>query len=114
MIGTAIRSLGRRHLDVTLRSGAGMTVRIVERPGLWMAQAELDALCADLRVVASRTLAAGSLNYGVFSADRSQLETTIITLVCRGDGKPVAFNALAVMEVAMAPRPVEVLHLGLV
>lgn len=114
MIGTALRSLGRRYLDVTMRSGAGLTVRIVERPGLWMAQADLDALCADLRIVASKTLAAGSLTYGVFSGDRSRLEATIITLVRRADGTPVAFNALAVMEVAMVPNPVEVLHLGLV
>jgi len=114
MIGTAIRSLGRRHLDVTMRSGAAMTVRIIERPGQWMAQAELDLLCADLRLVASKTLAAGGLNYGVFSGDRARLEATIITLVRRSDGTPVAFNALAVMEVAMEPRPVEVLHLGLV
>ena len=29
------------------------------------------------------------------------------------DGTPVAFNALGVMEVDVAPRSVEVLHLGL-
>jgi len=97
-----------------IRSGAAMTVRIVERPGLWMSQAELDALCADLRVVASKTLAAGSLTYGVFYGERSRLEATIITLVRRADGTHVAFNALAVMEVAMVPNPAEVLHLGLV
>jgi len=114
MIGTALRSLGKRYLDVTLRSGPDLTVRIVERPGLWMAQDALDALCADLRAVASRTLAAGSLTYGVFSGDRARLEATIITLVRRRDGRPVAFNALAVMQVALLPQPVEVLHLGLV
>lgn len=97
-----------------IRSGAAMTVRIVERPGLWMSQAELDALCADLRVVASKTLAAGSLTCGVFSGERSRLEATIITLVRCADGTHVAFNALSVMEVAIVPNPAEVLHLGLV
>lgn len=114
MIGTALRSLGKRHLDVTIRSGPDMVVRIVERPGLWMTAGELADLSEDLREVASRTLVAGSLTYGVFSGDRSRMEQTIITLVARRDGRPVAFNALAVMEVATHPRPTEVLHLGLV
>ncbi len=114
MIGTTLRSLGRRHLDVTLRSGPDLVVRIIERPGLWMSADELSALSADLRTVAGRTLASGSLTYGVFSGDRARLEQTIITLVTRRDGRPIAFNALAVMEVATHPRPTEVLHLGLV
>ncbi|NCO85993.1 MAG: hypothetical protein GW886_05110 [Rhodobacterales bacterium] len=114
MIGTTLRSLGRRYLDVTLRSGPDLVVRIVERPGLWMTADQLAALSADLRTVAARTLAAGSLTYGVFSGDRARLEQTIITLVTRRDGRPIAFNALAVMEAATHPRPTEVLHLGLV
>jgi len=109
-----LRSLGRRYLDVTLRSGPDLVVRIVERPGLWMTADQLAALSADLRTVAARTLAAGSLTYGVFSGDRARLEQTIITLVTRRDGRPIAFNALAVMEAATHPRPTEVLHLGLV
>lgn len=114
MIGTILRTLRRRHLDVTLRSGRDLTVRILERPGLWMDQAGLDALSAALRTVASRTLAAGSLTYGVFSGDRARMEATVITLVTRRDGTPVAFNALALMAVETEPEPTEVLHLGLV
>ena len=114
MIGAAMQSLGRRHLDVTLRSGRELTVRILERPGRWMAAEALDALVADLRTVAGRTLAAGELDYGVFSGDRSRLEEVVITLVRRRDGRPVAFNALALMAVETEPQPTEVLHLGLV
>lgn len=114
MIGAAIRSLSQPYLDLSLRSGPDLRVRIVERPGLWMEQAALAQLTADLRRIASKTLAAGSLTYGVFSGDASRLRDTIVTLVSRKDGTPVAFNALALMQVATDPRPTEVLHLGLV
>jgi hypothetical protein len=114
MIGAALRSLGRRHLDISFRSGRDLTVRIVERPGLWMDDAALGALTADLRSIAARTLADGALTYGVFSGDRGRLAETIVTLVRRRDGTPVAFNALAIMTLDAKPAPVEVLHLGLV
>ncbi len=114
MIGAAIKSLSQPYLDLSLRSGPDLRVRIVERPGLWMEQAALEALTADLRRIASKTLAAGSLTYGVFSGDASRLRDTIVTLVTRKDGTPVAFNALALMQVATDHRPTEVLHLGLV
>lgn len=112
MIGTALKSLSRRYLDVSLRSGRDLQVRIVERPGLWMTSEALKALSADLRTVAARTLE-GDLTYGVFSGDPTRMSESIITLVTR-HGQPVAFNALAVMTVATEPRPTEVLHLGLV
>lgn len=112
MIATALQSLGRDNLDVSMRSGPDLQVRIVERPGLWMEPEALAALSADLRRVASRTLT-GDLTYGVFSGDASRMSESIITLVSR-DGRPVAFNALAVMTVDTQPRPTEVLHLGLV
>lgn len=114
MIGAVIKALGRRYMDVTIRSGADDVVRIVERPGLWMAPDEIAALSADLRTVAARTLDAGSLTYGVFSGDASRMGEVIITLVTRGDGTPIAFNALAVMTLDTDPHPTEVLHLGLV
>ena len=101
-------------MDVTLRSGSAFVVRIVERPGLWMTPDQIDALSQALRSVAARTLDAGSLTYGVFAGDRAVLENVIITLVSSRDGRPVAFNALAVMELDTAPQPTEVLHLGLV
>ncbi|KPP91444.1 MAG: hypothetical protein HLUCCA08_09380 [Rhodobacteraceae bacterium HLUCCA08] len=113
MIGTVLRALRRRYMDVTLRSG-GRVVRIVERPGLWMAPEALQALSADLRAVAARTLGQGDLTYGVFSGDPARMEQTIVTLVSQPDGRPIAFNALALMQVDTPPEPTEVLHLGLV
>jgi len=113
MLGAALKAMGRKYMDVSFRSGRKFRVRIVERPGLWMPAAELAALSADLRTIAARTLT-GDLDYGVFSGDASRLSDSIITLVTDASGRPVAFNALAVMQVATEPRETEVLHLGLV
>ncbi len=101
-------------MDVTIRSGPDYQVRIIERPGRWMATDDLGSVSRDLRQVAARTLDHGSLTYGVFSGDSENLEDVIITLVRRRDGMPIAFNALTVMNVDTAPRPMDVLHLGLV
>lgn len=114
MIKAMLKTFGRRHIDVSLRSGTEFIVRIMEYPGRWMTQAQLDALADDLRQVASTTLAGGTLDYGVFSGERAAFETIIITLVCRRDKTPIAFSALAVMKVETIPRPTEVMHLGLV
>lgn len=114
MIGTVFKAFGRKYMDVSLRAGHDYQVRIVERPGLWMTDAALEALSAQLRVIASRTLDAGSLTYGVFSGDKARMGAVIITLVTRRDGTPVAFNALVVMSLDTTPHPTEVLHLGLV
>ena len=101
-------------MDVTMRNGRDRIVRIMERPGRWMSDAHLAALCNDLKQVAAETLEEGGLTYGVFSGDRDRLRDTIITLVTTRDGTPVAFNALAIMTLDTQPEPTDVLHLGLV
>ncbi|WP_333714170.1 hypothetical protein [Yoonia sp.] len=103
------------RLDVTLTTGRQLQTRIVERPGLWMTDAQLEALSQDLITVASKTLPRGSLTYGVFSGDPERLKSTIITIVRRKDtGQPIAFNALALMDITTMAEPMQVLHLGLV
>ncbi|WP_375282015.1 hypothetical protein [Pseudooctadecabacter sp.] len=114
MIASLLTSLRRDHMDVTLRHGRGHVVRIMEKPGRWMSDADLAALTADLRAVAAKTLDTGTLSYGVFAGDRDRMRDTIVTLVSTKDGTPVAFNALAVMTIDTQPAPVDVLHLGLV
>lgn len=114
MIKALFQAARREFLDVTLRSGSDLVVRIVERPALWMKADELAALQEQLQTVARQVLPSGALTYGVFAAGGAGLRETVVTLVCTGNGTPVAFNALAVMQVDIAPEPVEVLHLGLV
>ncbi len=105
----------RRHLKLTMNVGRGLRLRIVERPGLSLSPAELDALTSDLRRVARAVLPDGDLTYGVLGGDRERLENAVITVVYDTRSKaPVAFNALALMEVSLAGRSEEMLHLGLV
>lgn len=101
-------------MDVSLRNGRDHTVRILERPGLWMTDADLAALTSDLRTIAAKALGQGDLTYGVFSGDRTRLSETIVTVVTAQNGTPIAFNALAVMTLDTVPDPTPVLHLGLV
>lgn len=114
MIKALFQAVRRDHLDVTLRSGPDLSVRIVERPALWMTPDALAVLQGQLRTVAAQVLPQGDLTYGVFAQNGKRLRDTIITHVSTADGVPIAFNALAVMHVDIAPEPVEVLHLGLV
>lgn len=104
-----------RLLDTTLAAGRGLRSRIVERPGLALSAADLDALVEDVRSVAHRVLGNRELAYGVFSADPETLARTVLTVVYeRRTGRPVAFNALAILEADLGGRSVEILHLGLV
>jgi hypothetical protein len=78
-------------------------------------QAELDALVAQLRTVAAKTLPQESLTYGIFSGEPERLSRAIVTLICEEEtGRPIAFNALSVMDVVLDGLPTEVTHLGLV
>lgn len=110
-----LKAFSQPTIDLTLRTHAGMTTRIVESPGLSLSQPDLDALVADLRSVAGKTLPAGSLTYGIFSGERERLSRAIVTLISEeGTGRPIAFNALSVMDVERDGEVEQVTHLGLV
>jgi hypothetical protein len=105
----------RRYLKLRMSAGRGLALRIVERPGLALSPEDLSALVADLRQVATAVLPEGDLEYGVLGGDRQRLDNSVVTVVYdRKTRKPVAFNALALMDVTLGGRPVEMLHLGLV
>jgi hypothetical protein len=102
-------------IDLALRTHAGLVTRIVESPGRSLSEGELEHLVSQLRVVAGKTLPAGSLTYGIFSGKRERLSRAVVTLICEeASGRPIAFNALAVMAVELDGEPIEVTHLGLV
>ena len=113
--GVLAKGVFARNIDLTLRTHAGLTTRIVESPGLSLPQAELDELVTQLRTVAGKTLPAGSLTYGIFSGERERLARAIVTVISEeATGHPIAFNALSVMPVELDGEPAEVTHLGLV
>ncbi|WP_315721839.1 MULTISPECIES: hypothetical protein [unclassified Bradyrhizobium] len=114
-IGFWLTALGQEAMDLSLRTHADLRTRIVESPGTTLDDAALAALVADLRSIAGKTLAAGDLTYGIFSGRREALARAIITLVSdAASGRPIAFNALAVMQVARDGDTQDVIHLGLV
>ncbi|CAL79805.1 hypothetical protein BRADO6155 [Bradyrhizobium sp. ORS 278] len=114
-VGFWLRALGQEAMDLSLRTHADLRTRIVESPGTTLDDTALAALVADLRAVAGNTLPAGDLTYGIFSGQREALARAIITLVSDATtGRPIAFNALAVMQVARDGETQQVIHLGLV
>jgi hypothetical protein len=111
MLTVWLRALRQKRLDLAFRTGRGIRTRIVE----WMTREALERLVADMRSVTQRTLPAGSLDYGVFSDDGEQLKRAILTILYdEATDRPIAFNALAVLDVSMHGRPAIVTHLGLV
>lgn len=107
--------LTTRLLDTTVSAGPGLQSRIVERPGLALAPADLAALVEDVRSIARSVLSDGDLTYGIFSGDPETLSRTVLTVVYeKKSGRPVAFNALAILDADLGGRSVEILHLGLV
>jgi hypothetical protein len=110
-----LKALGKQSLDVTLATHRAYSTRIVERPGMTLDDEALAALVAQLRVIAAKTLPAGSLTYGVFTGNREHLSRSVITLITdRATGQPVAFNALALMAARVDGEATEITHLGLV
>jgi hypothetical protein len=105
---------GRKHLNLSLPAAPGYDARVIERPGLWMPQAELQGILAEMRALAARATPGGGLSYGVLSGAQERLDRAILTLVRDREGRLVAFNALSVMDLTLGRGPVQVLHLGLV
>lgn len=110
----SLATLGRPYLDETVSARGGARVRIVERPGRWMDAEALQRLVADVQQVVRAATPAGTLDYGVASGDRERLDAAIVTIVYDCHGKPIAFNALTLLDCELRGREVEVLHLGLV
>jgi hypothetical protein len=110
-----LQAFSQTSIDLTLRTHSGLRTRIVESPGLSLAQEQLDELVSQLRAVAAKTLPAGSLTYGIFSGEREKLSRAIVTLIYEEtSGRPIAFNALSVMDVELDGEREQVTHLGLV
>lgn len=115
MLSAITASLRKRDLDLWVRTGKGRWTRIVAYPGRHLPAAELDGLISDVRTVATKVLPGEQLNYGIFTGDKKRLDDAVLTVVYEGDElKPIAFNALASMDVTLHGKPLEVMHLGLV
>jgi len=115
MIGNWYKLMTQSHIDIKLNTSRDVETRLLERPGLWMSAKELSELREDLTTVATTTLSKDMLDYGVFSKNSDALSRSIITLVYEKEtNKPIAFNALALIDFELGEKPINVLHLGLV
>ena len=113
--GFWLKALSQPTIDISLRTHAGLRTRIIERPGTSLPSEELAALVTQLREVAAKTLSDESLTYGIFSGEPERLARAIVTLISEEEtGRPIAFNALSVMDLELDGAATEVTHLGLV
>ncbi|HEX4268299.1 MAG TPA: hypothetical protein VHY36_10455 [Steroidobacteraceae bacterium] len=109
---TARRRL--RNLDLSLPVGREVRVRVIERPGQWMAPESVAKLLEEMRQVVRRGIGR-DLPYGVLSGEPERLRGAVITLLHeRRTGRLIAFNALSYMPIELRGRPAKALHLGLV
>jgi hypothetical protein len=115
MIGNWYKLMTQSHIDIKLNTSRDVETRILERPGLWMETDELANLRTDLTTIANTTLSKDHLDYGVFSNKSDALNRSIVTIVYeKKSKKPIAFNALALIDFELGDKPINVLHLGLV
>ncbi|MEM9277217.1 MAG: hypothetical protein AAGA76_01435 [Pseudomonadota bacterium] len=115
MIHHWLKLFRQQYINITLNTSRELETRILETPGLWMETAELEQLRKDLITIASKTVSRGLLDYGVFAENGEAFKYSIITIVYEKDGKkPIAFNALAMIDLDLGNRIERVLHLGLV
>lgn len=93
----------------------GVRVRLLEKPGTWMPQEQLDRIAKDLRQIVSESIPAGSLEYGVLTGSQEAFARSVLTIIYDSKtNEPLAFNALAYMPCSLRGRNIDVLHLGLV
>jgi hypothetical protein len=103
-----------RNLDLSLPVGREVLVRVIERPGEWMAPEKVADLLESMREVVRRGIGR-NLPYGVLSGEHERLCGAVITLLYeRRGGRLIAFNALSYMPIEVRGRPTRALHLGLV
>jgi hypothetical protein len=107
------RAVLTREREVTTRLRADVEAVIYDRPGLWMDDARLARLQAELQTVAHAAVP-GSLAYGVLTGERAPFENRLV-VVARNptSGEVAGFNALPWLAVELGGRTVTVMHFGL-
>ncbi|MDZ7875080.1 MAG: hypothetical protein U5N27_19495 [Rhizobium sp.] len=108
-------ALAGKTLSLSFQPSRDYRVLIVERPGTSLTPLELEKLQQDCETVLRACLSGQILDYGLFAEDRAAWDHSVITLVIRvADDRPVAFNAMPLLDVIRGGVSETVLHLGLV
>lgn len=110
-----LKAMTGDELCVSFNASKEYRVRILERPGITLSAQELDLLKSQCDQIVRACLGGESLDYGLFAEASEAWGRSIITLVTRReDGRPVAFNAMPLLDVIQGGNRENVLHLGLV
>jgi len=107
------RAVLARDREVTVQLGPTLGATIYDRPGLWMDDAQLARLQAEIAGVAAAAIP-GALAYGVFRKERAPFENRLI-VVGRDlpSGRAAGFNALPWLKLRVSGRTLLVMHFGL-
>lgn len=104
-----------KYLSINLPAGKGLRAYVCERPALCLSNDALAGLEKDLRLITKSILGDQDLQYGVFDRDSPAMSRSLITVIYeRKTKRPIAFNALPLLEVNVGHTIEPVLHLGLV
>ena len=104
----------QRHMFCSIQLPGNLRVLIAERPGLWMAEADLEEWARPCREIARASLDGDDLDYGVFKSSGTFWSESIITLIeDRKTGEALAFNVMRLLPVQLGGREEEIVHLGL-
>lgn len=115
MVLHVFKAIAGETLSVTFNASREYRVWIVERPGTTLTADALASLKQQCEAVVRACLGDEMLDYGLFAEGGEAWGRSVITLVTRtGDGGPVAFNAMPLLDVIRSGEPEAVLHLGLV
>ena len=69
-----------RYLDLKIPANREVTIRVVEFPGCWMPQEQIDDLLAEMRQVVRRGIG-DDLEYGILTGEAERLRQGIVTLL---------------------------------
>src|SRR5215470_4558035 len=112
-----VRAALSRERIVRVRLSSELEAIIFDRPGTWMADAELATLREQICRIAAAAIPGfreTPLGYGVFLDSRDPYTNRLIVLGQRvGTGEPVGFNAMPILRLTVGGLPTTVLHLGL-
>ncbi|WP_128891835.1 hypothetical protein [Erythrobacter sp. HKB08] len=110
-----LKAMSGDRLSVSFNASREFRVHIYEQPGDALPKREFEKLKADCEQVVRACLKGETLDYGLFEPESEAWSRSVITLVRRrDDGRPVAFNAMPMLDVRRGSASDCVLHLGLV
>ena len=111
----SIRKIFNQHLYYEFSPTRELRVKLIERPGRWMADDEWQSALQDVRTVVEQCETKQPLDYGVQGDDKNYFDNAIITVVYDAQNdRPIAFNAMYYMHLNIAGQPHDAIHLGLV